>query len=198
MKALTDDQRARRQRGILTATTRVLAAGGPDSLTMDRVAREAGMAKGTLFLYYANKEELVLAIMESWVDELAVRFDAILHAAEAPEARLRSLVLALLSNFDRRRDLTGYSIGLPVSQAARAGLRERFEGNMRRIAAVLEGCAAGGLLELDDPMFAASSLFGLCRGSTSYARAAGRHLPVQERTARVMKIFLNGTRRLKQ
>lgn len=197
MKALTDDQRIKRQLGILAAATKVLAAGGPDALTMDRVAGEAGLAKGTLFLYYRSKEELVLAIMESWVDELAGKLDAILAAAEPPEARLRSLVLALLSNFDRRRDLTGYSIGLPVSPAARSGLRGRFEANMKRIAAILESCAAGGLLELDDPMFAASSLFGLCRGSTVYARSAGRHLPVQERTARVMKIFLNGTRRLK-
>lgn len=195
MKALTEDQRAGRQLRILAAATKVLAAGGPDALTMDKVAREAGMAKGTLFLYYANKEELVLAIMEGWVDELAARFDAILGSAAAPDDKLRSAVLALLAQFDRRRDLTGYSIGLPVSPAARAGLRGRFEGNMRRIAAILESCAAGGLLQLDDPLFAASALFGLCRGSNAYASAAGRRMPVQERAERVMRMFLDGTRR---
>jgi hypothetical protein len=76
-------------------------------------------------------------------------------------------------------------------------LRASFAANMEAIASALELCARGGLMELEDPLFSASALFGLCRGSNHYARAAGRNLPVQERARRITGIFLNGTRKNK-
>ena len=164
---------------------------------MENVAREAGIAKGTLFLYYKNKEELVLAIMIGWVKELGNKFDSILESSSVPEEKLRSAVIAMLYQFDRRRDMTGYSIVMPVSQQAGVALRELFAGNMKRISLIISECAAKGLLTSEDPLFSASAIFGLCRGSNVYARSSGRRLSVQERAERILNIFLNGTRKNK-
>jgi len=195
MKALTQEQKKGKELEILRAATRALAAGGFDGLTMEMVAKEARVAKGTLFLYYRNKEELVLAVFSAMAEEHGRTLAAVIDAGLPPEELLRKTVLALLGHFDKKRDITGYSGGLPLAGPNKEILRSRFAANMEVIASVLKLCAKSGLLELEDPLFSASALFGLCRGSNSYARAAGRKLPLEERARRITGIFLNGTRK---
>lgn len=195
MKPLTDSEKREREGTILRAATRILAAKGFDGLTMDEVAREAGLAKGTLFLYYRRKEDLVLAVFSGMAESFGLELRALAASGKPPQELLDSAIRALLGHFDRKRDITGYSGGLPLAGASREALRERFAANMQAIADILAVCAAGGLLELPDPLFCASALFGLCRGSNTYARAAGRKLPLEERASRVRDIFLDGTRK---
>lgn len=195
MKALTEEQKRGKELKILRAATRVLAAVGFDRLTMDLVAKEAGVAKGTLFLYYRHKDDLVLSVFSVMAETLGITLGSLAAAGLPPEELLRKTVLALLEHFDKKRDITGYSGGLPLAGPYKEALRARFSANMEGIAAALKLCAEAGLLEIEDPLFAASALFGLCRGSNNYARAAGRKLPVEERARRITGIFLNGTRK---
>lgn len=195
MKALTAEQKREKELEILQAATRVLAAGGFDALTLDQVAKETGVAKGTLFLYYRNKEELVLAVFSAMAETLGQTLASVAASGLPPEEILEKTVLTLLEHFDKKRDITGYSGGLPMAGPNKEKLRASFAANMEAIASALKLCAAGGLLELEDPLFSASALFGLCRGSNSYARAAGRGLPVHERARRITGIFLDGTRK---
>lgn len=195
MKALTDSEKKEREQAILQAATRVLSGRGIDGLTMDEVAKEAGLAKGTLFLYYKKKEDLIQAIFSGMVEILSGKLAGLAASELPPERLLEETILALLNQFEKRRDITGYSGGMPMSGVRREALRDRFAANMQTIASILRRCADGGLLELEDPLFAASALFGLCRGSNTYARTAGHRLPIEERAARVKRIFLNGTRK---
>ncbi len=197
MKALTRTQKQEKELEIVRAATRVLEQRGFDALTMEEVAREAGLAKGTLFLYYKHKEDLILAVFSAMAETLGQTLGAIAAAELAPEEMLNRTVHALLVHFDKKRDITGYSGGLPLAGPSKEALRSRFAANMQAIAAALKLCAGGGLLELEDPLFSASALFGLCRGSNSYARAAGHKLSVEERARRITGIFLNGTRKKK-
>ena len=197
MKALTDSQKRGKELEIVQAATRVLAAGGFEALTMDQVAKEAKVAKGTLFLYYRHKEELVLAVFSAMAETLGKTLSALSASGLPPEKLLQGIVYALLEHFDKKRDITGYSGGLPLAGPNKETLRTRFAANMEAIADALKLCVGGGLLELDDPLFSASALFGLCRGSNSYARAAGKRLPVEERARRITGIFLDGTRKNK-
>ncbi|HNW44609.1 MAG TPA: helix-turn-helix domain-containing protein [Elusimicrobiales bacterium] len=195
MKALTDAQKKEKGLEFIQAATRVLAQRGFDALTMEEVAREAGVAKGTLFLYYKCKEDLVQAVFATMAETFGGTLRALAASGLAPEELLNRTILALLEHFDKKRDITGYSGGLPLTGPRKEALRALFAANMEALAAVLRLCTGGGLLELADPLFAASALFGLCRGSNSYARAAGRQLPVAERARRIAGIFLNGTRK---
>ena len=195
MKPLSSSEKKKREQAILRAAARVLSARGFEALKMEEVAREAGLAKGTLFLSYRSKEDLVLALFSGMAADFAGALAALAAAKHPPEKLLSGLVLLLLNHFDRKRDITGYSGGLPLAGQRKEALRARFAGNLELIAAVLRRCAEGGLLRLEDPLFAASALFGLCRGSTSYARAFGRRLPAGERSRRLTEIFLNGTRK---
>ena len=66
-----DAKRARRQ-FILTTAEQILRSSGFDAFTMNSVANTTGLAKGTLYLYFSRREELVLALYihlnDDWVD----------------------------------------------------------------------------------------------------------------------------------
>src|SRR5262252_4800718 len=53
-----------KRRQIVTGARRVFLAQGFDAASMGAIAREAGVSKGTLYVYFKNKEELFEAIVE--------------------------------------------------------------------------------------------------------------------------------------
>jgi AcrR family transcriptional regulator len=64
-------KRARRQ-SILKTAEQILRSDGFDAFTMNSLAKTTGLAKGTLYLYFSSREELVLALYihlnDDWVD----------------------------------------------------------------------------------------------------------------------------------
>ena len=75
-RARSESAKLERGDSILTATEILLRQSGYDSMTMQAVATAAGLAKGTLYLYFASRESLVIAVygrlFDRWLDRLAV------------------------------------------------------------------------------------------------------------------------------
>jgi len=84
---------------ILDAALPLLEDAELEAVVMDEVARKAGVAKGTLYLYFRTKEELFLGLLErafeAWFDEL----DAKLAVGQGwiPASALADLVTAALT-----------------------------------------------------------------------------------------------------
>ena len=76
-RARSETAKLEREDSILTATEILLRQSGYDSMTMQAVATAAGLAKGTLYLYFTSRESLVLAVygrlFDRWIDCFAVR-----------------------------------------------------------------------------------------------------------------------------
>lgn len=72
MSDLSKRARAKKDRrdSIVTAATRVFLQSGVQGATMDGIAREAGLSKGTLYLYFQNKDELFLSIALEFVEAI--------------------------------------------------------------------------------------------------------------------------------
>ena len=75
-RARSETQKLEREGSILTATEILLRQSDYDSMTMQAVATAAGLAKGTLYLYFTSRESLVLAVhgrlFDRWIDRFAV------------------------------------------------------------------------------------------------------------------------------
>jgi AcrR family transcriptional regulator len=87
---------------ILDATDRLLARFGYRKMTVEDIAVEAGIGKGTIYLHFASKEEVVLSHVDRIVDRLKQQHLAIIARSEitAPE-RIRQMLLArVLFRFD--------------------------------------------------------------------------------------------------
>jgi AcrR family transcriptional regulator len=56
-------ERKQRQNDIIKATRKLLADKDFDEVSMDEIAKEIGLGKGTLYLYFKNKESLYFAVV---------------------------------------------------------------------------------------------------------------------------------------
>lgn len=98
IRSQTKDMRAT----ILDAVERLLARYGYQKMTVDDVAREAGLAKGTLYAYFTSKEEMALATIDRLIDHLVEELQKIARAPAPPTERLQQmLVFRILYLFDR-------------------------------------------------------------------------------------------------
>ena len=74
-------------------------------MTVDDIAREAGIAKGTLYAYFKSKEEVALATIDGLIDNLVEELQEIARATESPANRLQQmLVFRILYLFDRAQE----------------------------------------------------------------------------------------------
>ena len=75
-RARSETAKLAREDSILTAAEILLRQLGYDAMTMQAVATAAGLAKGTLYLYFTSRESLVLAVhgqlFDRWIDRFAV------------------------------------------------------------------------------------------------------------------------------
>lgn len=77
---------------ILTAAYNIFGEKGFYAAKMEDIAHEAGVAKGTLYLYYANKEELFLAVIEKILQDYLHTYEQILNGNTSFPDKLTSLV----------------------------------------------------------------------------------------------------------
>ena len=60
---------------LAEATLTLLLKGGYSAATVDAVAKEAGVAKKTLYRFAANRDELVAQAVRSWTDAFQPAFE---------------------------------------------------------------------------------------------------------------------------
>ncbi len=100
MGRITESARAARRDQILAGALACFARSGYHATVMSDVAVEAGVSKGTTYLYFPSKEALFLALYEEWdcgladrVQEAVGRLDA--RSANSPRRVLLAVVLAV-------------------------------------------------------------------------------------------------------
>jgi len=100
----TDQQNAKYHR-ILEAAIKVFAEQGFHNSTISQVAREAGVADGTIYLYFKNKTD-ILSHFFTYKSRLVFdRFREVVDQAGSAEDKLRSLVYRHLTEFQRDRNM---------------------------------------------------------------------------------------------
>src|SRR5436190_14828868 len=88
-----------RVQSIQEAAMRVIARKGMTAATMQEIAEEAGVAKGTIYLYFRDRDELVEKTFENAMSQLHARVDAALDTDVPFEEKLRAMLGAVSSFF---------------------------------------------------------------------------------------------------
>jgi AcrR family transcriptional regulator len=134
------------RRSIQDAVVRILSRHGAERLTMERVASEAGVAKGTVYRFFRNKKELLESVralsMEPLERDLTAVFDAPLPAGE----RIRRLILRHVIFFDEHRELLRVLLWDRRLAAARLkkGGSARYRTYVERLAEVIASGVRSG------------------------------------------------------
>ncbi len=93
-----------RRAAILGAARTVFARNGFTGAIMDAIAREAGIAKGTVYLYFPSKTEIYKAVLAQDMKALQASSLARIEAAPSLPAKIEAFALVRLENADARRE----------------------------------------------------------------------------------------------
>jgi AcrR family transcriptional regulator len=94
------DRRATRRQAIIETAARLFAELGYASCEMERVAAEIGIAKGTLYLYFASKEELFYASVDHGMQQLQSAVEQAIKPVTDPFERIAAGTRAYLEFFE--------------------------------------------------------------------------------------------------
>lgn len=184
-----------KKRHILEAARRLLVEHDFQDIVLDDVARKAGVAKGTLFLHFKNKEELFSAAFADLADSLGQELEALSRTGLKGKELLAAAARVVLNYFDRNRDFMGLGAGRVPSCGARSRgkLTDKYLGNHGLLLRLLVLASADEGRALRDHEFAAAAFIGLCRSAAVSRILRGREGPFERDSERVVAFFLDGS-----
>jgi AcrR family transcriptional regulator len=166
-KTSEDDGAKRRQ--ILEGAEKVFRAQGFDAASMGEIARAAGVSKGTLYVYFENKEQLFQSIVSEQCKAQAegiFNFGPDDHDVEAVLTRLGTLYAEFLVRPDRVspvRTVIGITERMPEIG------RQFYEAGpgcgIAQLAGYLEAQVAAGVLAIEDCEIAAAQFMDACQST---------------------------------
>jgi TetR/AcrR family transcriptional regulator, transcriptional repressor for nem operon len=142
-----------RREQILDAAQQVLLRRGPAAATMADVAEAAAVAKGTVYLYFPSKAELLAALRARYFERFtaifAARADAQPGTPPALATRIRALVAA---SYDFA--LANHELHHVLFHEAGLGEHDTFARARAAVARLVETGAASGELDVPDTALA--------------------------------------------
>ncbi|MDD5543242.1 MAG: TetR/AcrR family transcriptional regulator [Acidobacteriia bacterium] len=94
-----------KRKEILQAAIRVFARSGFFNSKVSDVARQAGVADGTIYLYFRNKDDLLISLFDQIMGDFVSRASRALAALDDPAEKLHRLAQLHLESLGRNRDL---------------------------------------------------------------------------------------------
>lgn len=156
---------------IVTAVERILEREGPKGLTTNRVAEIAGVSVGTLYQYFPNKEALIGALSERYIQQTFAMCRAALAAADGvPLARIIEAVgAALIAAQREQRPIHRWLMDLRTAAAYQDRWRQAISAYVDEVAVFLQARPDAYVVD------AKAAAFVLVHGAAGIVEAVGVH-----------------------
>ena len=187
--------KADKREAILRAAIETFAARGFFNAQVADVARAAGVAAGTVYLYFRGKDDLLISIFERTMKEAIAEGRQSVDSKSTPPERLREIAALHLGRLGRDRDL---AIVFQVELRQSTKFMERFSathlreylGLIRDV--IAEGQAKGLFRKQINPTVAAKVFFGaLDEMATNWILSKRKYSLASEADA-VVDLFVGG------
>ncbi len=183
---------------ILDATDLLLARSGYKKMTIDDLAREVGIGKGSIYLHFPSKEEIALSHIDRIIDRLKDKLHKIGAESIEPSEKLRKMLTTrVLHRFD---SIQHYSQSLnEMLGYLRPKLLERrrhhFEDEARILAAVIADGQSAKHLTTGDSLDMARTLVTATNSLLPFSLSAfelGDRKVLQKTTRKLVDLLIRG------
>lgn len=194
-------QRKQLYQELINSAVKLFAEKGLDEPSVDEIVAETGVAKGTFYLYFKNKSEIITAVVDSGLCELEERVAKAQASSgdNAPDT-LRACIQEVISFFESNKSMIGLLIdgkGINSSQLSQEDgttLRKRYgmvtTGAYERI--IRKGMLQGLFREVE-AYSAAHALSGMISGLIHEAIDSGKTF--DEISDHIVDLFIRGVSR---
>ncbi len=160
-------EKMRRSNEIIDAAEEVIFEKGINSATMDDIAQRAELSKATLYVYYANKDEILLAIQKRALDKLAQLFR---EAVKSHQRGLDQVRAIGKTYFNFAKEYPDYYHFISLFEAvdtkidAEKSMEHTLKVNDVLVQAIQTGIADGSMRAELQPRVLAKSLWAMSTG----------------------------------
>jgi len=184
-----------KREAILRAAITVFAHNGYFNSKVADIAREAGVADGTVYLYFKSKEDILHSVFDRSVDEAVAEAKKIVETINDPKEKLRQIALLHLERLGDDRDLAVvFQVELRGStkfmeEFSKAGFAEY----LALIRSTFEEGQQAGVFRVDlNAKVVAKILFGALDEMATNWILSKRRYKLAPMADQVLDIFLNG------
>ena len=178
---------------IYEGAVAVLTKHGLNGATMDRVAAAAGMAKGSLYNHFRNKQELLEFVRDRAIAPMQEALDEIVKSRLSAPEKLTSISRLWREYLVKHHAVFEFLIN---DRAAKRLLRDSeqttYASGIRQIATIIEQGIEQGALRPVDATAAAEMFVSASIGMVEQEFAAGITRPVDKAVDALMVVFLHG------
>jgi TetR/AcrR family fatty acid metabolism transcriptional regulator len=159
------DRSGDKRERILVAAERIFARHGFFAARVSDIAREAGVADGTIYLYFKNKDDLLISLFESRMERVNAHLAAQTVRHTKPREKLLAFVKAYLG-LVKEQPAAAEVLTVELRQSAKfmkgQPANPKFAELLRLLASIVaDGQAAGTFDDTIPPQVAARMIFGL-------------------------------------
>ncbi|MEZ4241066.1 MAG: TetR/AcrR family transcriptional regulator [Myxococcota bacterium] len=190
------DRRADKRTLITEAAIEVFAERGFHAARVSDVARKAGVADGTIYLYFKNKEDLLLSVFEQKMDELLVGLGEALARVDDPIERIRRFARFHFGQVEQhRRAAEVLQVELRLSNKFLKEYRpEKLWAYLGVFGQIVRDGQARGLFRPDvDPFIGMWSFFGaLDELAMQWVLSRAHRFSLDQAADQVAEMFIRG------
>lgn len=151
-----------RRLALLKAAFREVAEKGFSEVTLDDIARRAGVSKGVTLYYFESKEALFRELFSWLIDSIHARMREAVAAEQDPVSRIRALVALIFPSPSKNRAFFRAFVdfsGLAARREPFREINERFYAGCREIdGGIVEEGMRRGVFVVRDPKEAGSTM----------------------------------------
>lgn len=179
-----------RREELMNAAQRLFLKHGAGPTTIEQITTGAGVAKGTFYLYFSSKEDVLAALRGRFAQELLARIEAAVaqNREEDWKGKLESWAQAGVAGYldsIQLHDILFYGTPRPP---ARKGLVRN--GIIDSLAGMLQEGVAAGAWSVDDPEFTAMFLFNGLHSAVDHAQANQKRVNRTRLAQRLQQVCL--------
>jgi TetR/AcrR family fatty acid metabolism transcriptional regulator len=160
---------AKKKSEIADAAIQVFSEHGFSETTVKQIAEEADISKGSIYLYFDSKTEILYELFQNFEEDLHENFDRVLESSDEPTKKLKTLMYDLVSLCELNRPIIAvlfdfWSHSLHSSEQSRIDFESFYERVRSKLETLLEEGAQKGVFRSDWDDEVSSLLVGFFEG----------------------------------
>ncbi|ASS65536.1 MULTISPECIES: TetR/AcrR family transcriptional regulator [unclassified Paenibacillus] len=183
---------------ILEAAQKVIAENGFHGSQVSKIAKEAGVADGTIYLYFKKKEDILISLFEERLGDLVGRFEARLEDTATAEEALRAICEIHYSVLEQNINLA-YVTQIELRQSSlelRKAIGLTVRPYIQLIEQILEkGVREGAFRDNLDVKLTRHLIFGAMDEAVSSWLISGQKFSLTAQVDKTVEFFLHGLKK---